>query len=204
MPTGDGYNWRGLLQALDEAAWEVYPQVDLTILLFHGTDRDKQAILDSGMPIDLILQSHVQRYDSYFGSGPIPVSSMGGLGRYLNVITVSVTSPGQPLVDVASNTRTLELVELTLQRLSDREPEGASLEEQYADEPDILNRIQEMRELESNMRESIEMALNTVSSERILLGNAVSDDEDLLNLVNAAKQEIERITNTTSTQADYQ
>ncbi len=204
MPAGDGYHWRGLLQSLDEAVWEVYSQVDLLILLFHGTDRDKQAILDSGLPIDLILQSHVGRYDSYFGSGSIPVSAMGSLGRYLNVITVNISSPGQPLVDVASHTRTLELVELTLQRLSDREPEGAPLEELYADEPDILNRIQEMRELESEARESIETALNTVLSERVILGNAVRDDDNMLELVDAAKQEIERITNTASTESDYQ
>ncbi|GAH82828.1 unnamed protein product, partial [marine sediment metagenome] len=141
VAAGDGYRSRELLPSLEEAVEEVHSRADMVVLLFHGTNRDKHAILESGLPIHLILQSHVKRYDPDFGPGPIPITALGSLGRYLNVITMTVRSPGHPLVDLTVHRRSLTFVEKSLKRLRRNQPKDTSLEELYADEPSILKRI---------------------------------------------------------------
>ncbi len=201
IAAGDGYHSRELLPSLKEAVEEVYSRADIVILLFHGTDQDKQAILASGLPIDLILQSHVKRYDPDFGQGLIPVMALGTLGKYLNVITATVHSPDQPLVDLTVHRRTLTFVENSLQRLRRNQPKDTPLEELYADQPRILERIKDLRERESMTREIIVAAVNTIESERVALDRSVRDDQDILALVNAAKRAIEEITGQASVQA---
>ena len=201
IAVGDGYHSRELLPSLKAVAAEVHSRADMVVVLFHGTDQDKRAILASGLPIDLILQSHVNRYDSNFGPGPIPITALGSLGKYLNVITMTVSSPGQPLVDLMVHRRTLTFVEKSLQRLRRNQPKETPLEELYADKPRILERIKDLRERESTTRETIAGAVNTIESERVALDRSVRDDPDLLALVNAAKRAIEEIAGRAAVQA---
>ncbi|MBA7531808.1 hypothetical protein ES705_24029 [subsurface metagenome] len=87
----------------------------------------------SGLPIDLILQSHVLRYDPNFGTGPILSSALGRMGMYLNVTTLTLRSPGQSLVDLTSSRRTLAFIERSLQSMRRDQPKDTPLEELYAD-----------------------------------------------------------------------
>lgn len=201
IAAGDGCRSRELLPSLKEAVEEVHSRADMVILLFHGTDQDKQSILESGLPIHLILQSHVKRYDPDFGPGPIPITALGSLGRYLTVITITVRSPGQPLVDLTVHRRTLTFVEKSLQHLRRNQPKDTPLEELYADKPSILERIKDLQERESRTRKAIESAVNTIESKRGALGRSVRDDQELLALVNAAKRAIKEITGPASVQA---
>jgi len=202
IAAGDGYRSKELLPSLKAAVEEVHSRADMVVVLFHGTDQDKRAILASGLPIDLILQSHVKRYSPNFGPGPIPITALGNMGKYLNVITVTVSSPGQPLVDLMVHRRTLTFVEKSLQRLRRNQPKDTPLEELYADKPRILERIKDLRERESTTRETIAGAVNTIESERVALGRSVRDDQDLLALVNAAKRAIEEIAGRATVQAN--
>lgn len=201
ITTGDGFHSKELLPSLKAVVKEVHSRADMVILLFHGTDRDKQAILASGLPIDLILQSHVRRYDSDFGPGPILSSALGSQGKYLKVITMTVRSPGQPLADLTAHRQALAFVEKSLKRLRRNRPKDTPLEELYADKPSILERIKDLRERESTARKTIEGAVNTIESERVALNNSVRDDQDLLSLVNAAKRAIKEIAGPAAVQA---
>jgi len=201
IAAGDGYRSKELLPSLKAAVEEVHSRADMVVVLFHGTDRDKQAILASGLPIDLILQSHVKRYNPDFGPGPILSSALGSLGKHLNVITMTVRSPGQSLVDLTVHRRTLTFVEKSLKRLRRNQPKDTHLEELYADKPSILKRIKDLQERESRTRETIAGAVNTIESERVALGSSVRDDQDLLSLVNAAKQAIKEIASPAAVQA---
>ncbi len=201
IAVGDGYHSRELLPSLKAVVAEVHSRADIVVVLFHGTDQDKRVILASGLPIDLILQSHVRRYDSDFGPGPILSSALGSQGKYLNVITMTVRSPGQPLADLTAHRRTLTFVEKSLQRLRRNRPKETPLEELYADKPRILERIRDLRERESTTRETIAEAVNTIESERVALDRLVRDDQDLLALVNAAKRAIEEIAGRAAVQA---
>ena len=198
---GDGYRSKELLPSLKEAVEEVHSRADMVILLFHGTNRDKQAILESGLPIHLILQSHVRRFNPDFGPGPILTSALGSQGKYLNVITMTICSPGQPLVDLTAHRRSLTFVERSLKRLRRNQPKDTPLEELYAGKPRILERIKDFRERESRTREIIAAAVNTIESKRVALDRSVRDDQDILALVNAAKRAIEEITGQASVQA---
>lgn len=193
LEKGDGFRSLELLPTVAEVVAEAGTQAELVILLFHGPDTDKQVLVESGLPIDLILQSHVRRYDPDFGTGPIPISALGNQGKYLNIITATIRAPEQPLIDLTVPRRTLTFVEKSRQRLRRNHPDDASLEELYADNPRILDRLKDLERREAEAREIVDGARNTLESERMSLNRNVADDEDLLALVNAAKAEIEKI-----------
>ncbi|UCH62823.1 MAG: hypothetical protein JSU77_13730 [Fidelibacterota bacterium] len=201
IAAGDGYGSKELLPALKAVVEEVHSLADIVILLFHGTDRDKEVIQASGLPIDLILQSHVRRYNPDFGPGAILSSTLGSQGKYLHVITMTVGSPDKPLVDLTASHRTLSFVEKSLKRLRRNQPKDTPLEELYTDSPNILKRIEDLREREAKAQKTIAGAVNTVESERITLGSSVKDDQDLLSLVNAAKRAIEGLASPAVVQA---
>jgi 2',3'-cyclic-nucleotide 2'-phosphodiesterase (5'-nucleotidase family) len=190
---GDGFHSLDLLPTLEQVVAEVESSADLVILLFHGSDRDKQALVTSGLSIDLILQSHVTRYDPDFGKGSIPVSALGNQGKYLNLITATIRAPEQPLHDLTIPRRTITFVEKSRERLRRNRPEEVPLKELYADNPKILERIEDLERREAEAKEMVDGALNTLESERVRLNRKITDDKDLLALVNAAKAAIEKV-----------
>lgn len=201
MPAGAGYLFQDLLPALETAVKEAHAEADIVILLFHGTDADKEAIISSGMPIDLILQSHVKHQTLNFGAGAIPVAVLGSQGKYLNVITMRIQTPGEVLVDLSAQRRTLNFVERSLGRLRRNQPKDKTLEELYADNPGVLKRIQSLRERETEARSEIQSAVNTLEAERLALDASIRDDPNVLGLVTAAKQAMAKVAAPSTPQA---
>lgn len=201
MPAGAGYRFQDLLPALEKAVEAAHARADMVILLFHGTDTDKEAIEASGLPINLILQSHVKHQTLNFGRGAIPVATLGSLGRYLNVITMRIQSPGEVLVDLSAQRRTLNFVEKSLGRLRRNQPKGKTLEELYADDPGVLKRIKSLREREAEAKSEIQAAVNTLEADRIALDASIRDDPEVLELVTAAKQAMAKVAAPSSPQA---
>ena len=202
IPAGDGYRSQPLLPALKKVVKELQSRTDLLVLLFHGQDVDKQQIMASGLPIHLMLQSHVTRYERKFGRGSIPTASFGSQGKYLNVITASIKVPGEPLVDLSVHQRTLDFVASSMKRLRRNQPKDVLLEELYADQPRALERISELREREAQARQVIESAVNTLETETISLGPAVKFDEELLSIVTLAKQAMVQVPGSPGVEAD--
>ena len=202
LPAGDGYRYQPLLPALKNVVQDLQSRTDLLVLLFHGQDADKLEIMESGLPIHLMLQSHVTRHERNFGRGNIPTASFGSQGKYLHVITASIKAPGKPLVDLSVHQRTLDFVARSMKRLRRNQPMDISLEELYADRPKTLQRISELRERESQARQVIEAAVNTLETETISLGPAVKHDEELLSIVTLAKQAMDLVPESKAAKAD--
>ena len=188
--TGEGYRTAEWFAALAKAVRELRSRSDLLVLLFHGPDRDRQKIMKSGLPIHLIVQSHVTRFEPNFGRGQIPTASLGTQGKYLNVITATIQAVGEPLTDLSVPRRTLRFVESSLQRLRRNQPKDVPLEQLYADNPGVLERISDLGARGAKAREAIAAATNTVETETISLGPSVNNDRELLSLVAVAKQAI--------------
>jgi len=184
---GGGYRFDPLLPALEREVKAMEDKADLVVVLFHGTELDQAAIAAAGLPIDVILQSHVRVQMPTLGRGTAPVATMGIQGKYLNVLTLKVTSPGEPLVDLSEFERNLNYVEKSFERLRRNRPKDKSLEEIYAHDTSVLDRIQFLREREAQARAALEKAANTINLERIPLGKSIKDDPELLALVTAAK-----------------
>ena len=202
LPAGDGYRYQPLLPALKKVVRELQSRTDLLVLLFHGQDADKLEIMEAGLPIHLMLQSHVTRYERNFGRGIIPTVSFGSQGKYLNVITASIRAPGKPLVDVSMHQRTLDFVASSMKRLRRNQPKNISLEELYADRPNTLKRISDLRERETQAQQEIEAAVNTLETETISLGPSVAYDEELLSMVTLAKQAMDEVPGTSVAKAN--
>ena len=196
MMSGVGYRTAALLPALEGVVEELKSRVDVLVLLFHGADSDRLIFMASGLPIDLILQSHVSRFDPNLGRGAIPTASLGTQGKYLNVITATIRTPGEALTDLSSHRRNLAFMESSLKRLRRNQPKDVPLEELYAENPRALERIRNIQERGDLARRAIAAATNTLETRSISLGASITNDQDLLSLVTLAKQAIEELPET--------
>ncbi|UCH09991.1 MAG: hypothetical protein JSU61_12420, partial [Fidelibacterota bacterium] len=118
---GSGYRTIDLLPALEKTVKDVESQSDLIVLLFHGSAGERQQVLDSGLPIRLIVQSHDMGYTSNF-STTIPYATVGTQGKYINLVTLSVSDPDEPFVDLARAQQNLRFVERTRKSLRRGKP----------------------------------------------------------------------------------
>ena len=189
---GEGYQTIELLPALEKAVKEVKSQADLVMLLFHGSMEERESVLDSGLPIDLMVQSHDMGYSTNF-STKIPYATVGTQGKYINLVTLSISEPGKPFADLAKAQQNLRFVERTRKNLRRGKPQDIPLEELFADDPKMMARIEVINEREAEANRIIKTAKNGIESERIVLNKDVADDSELATLVNEAVQSTQQI-----------
>jgi 2',3'-cyclic-nucleotide 2'-phosphodiesterase (5'-nucleotidase family) len=192
IPSDSGYRSLDLLPALEQAVKNVKSQSDLIVLLFHGSAEERQQVLDSGLPIELIIQSHDLAYSSNFNTA-IPYATAGSQGKYINLITLTIGDPGEPFADLARAQQNLRFVERTRKSLRRGKSADIPLEEIYADDPKTLARVELVNEREAEANRIIKTAKNGIESKRIVLNKDVADDIELATLVNEAVQSTQQI-----------
>jgi len=193
MPPGDGYKFTDPLPALEIQTRLARAEADLVVLLFHGSQEDQQRIDAAGLPIDLILQSHLGGTANMLRTSTIPVARLGSEGRRLTALTLTLRQPGAPLVDLTNMQRTLTFVAKGIERLSRNQPKGVPLEEIYADNPQVLNRLALLRDRGTQAEAELARATNTLVGRRITLDGKVADDPGLLSLVNGTLRAVEAL-----------
>ena len=183
LPDGAGYRFDDPLVALREHLPAAVEGADLVVLLFHGDTADRERIEAAGLPIDLILHSHLKGVAQILRTGSIPVAL---LGKRLSVMTIAIQDPQAPLMDITNLQRRINFVGTALNRLGRNQPEGVPLETAYADKPHILERIAALREQESLARNALADTGNRLTTGRVDLGPKHRDDPALLAVVNQA------------------
>ncbi|MEE9465232.1 MAG: hypothetical protein V3W14_06655 [Candidatus Neomarinimicrobiota bacterium] len=191
LPPGDDYRFLPLMPAVKREVEGLRLEVDVVAVLFHGTDADRDSLATSGLPIDFIFHSHVERFNPSLGQGRLPVINLGKEGRDLNVVSVEIRSPGEPLVNLTKPKKDLESVKRAIRRFDRKRPESQKLEEFYAEQPNVLETIRTLRERETQARTAIENARNTLEYERVSLDGSYGDDREMLELVNRTLEAVE-------------
>ena len=186
LPDGAGYRFDDPLVALREHLPAAAEGADLVVLLFHGATTDRERIAAAGLPIDLILHSHLKGVAQTLRTGGIPVALLGSEGKRLSVMTIAMRDPQAPLMDITDVRRRINFVRTALNRLGRNQPEGVPLETAYADKPRILQRIAALREQEIQARNALADAGNQLTAGRVDLGPDYRDDPALLAMVNQA------------------
>ncbi len=190
LPPGDDYRFLPLMPAVKREVERLGPDVDVLAVLFHGTDADRDLLATSGLPIDLIFHSHVEHQNPALGPGRLPVINLGKEGQNLWIVSLEISSPGEPLVDLTQPRKNLKSVERTIKRLDRKRPEFQTLEQFYADQPNVLKTIRTLREREAQALAILDNARNTFDSERVRLDDSYSDDPEMLQLVNRTLESI--------------
>ena len=114
--------------------------------------------------------------------GPYLYSS-GREGRYLNVTELNIKNKSYPVTNVSYLEEKMNYTQRKLDRLQDSVTEK-TLEEIYAGQEAVLEKITQSRNNITHNREILEAAVNTLYFENIPMGKEIIDDENMISFVN--------------------
>ena len=92
LDDGEDYYFQPPLPIIKREVERLSAEVDLVVVLFHGTIADRDSLVTAGLPIDFVFHSHVQRSNPVFGNGRTPVINLGREGRALNIVNLRIQS----------------------------------------------------------------------------------------------------------------
>ncbi len=176
-------------------------QVDFLTVLFHG-GQERLAELQTIQGVDLIIQSHLNILKRDLGSGVIPVANLGNQGKYVCNIHVNLDEPGKKIKDISKLRSTLDYAERGLERLMRNQPAGAILEEVYADQPKVLERIAVYRERVASITSEYDGLINTIDFEPIGMSSEIKDDSLMFEYVSRIKAAMSDTSRVEVAQAD--
>ena len=114
--------------------------------------------------------------------GPYLYSS-GREGRYLNVTELNIKNKSYPVTNVSYLEEKMNYIQRKLDRLQDSVTEK-TLEEIYAGQEAVLEKIAQSRNSITHNREILEAAVNTLYFENVPMGAQIIDDENMMSYVN--------------------
>jgi len=114
--------------------------------------------------------------------GPYLYSS-GREGRYLNVTELNIKNKSYPVTNVSYLEEKMNYTRRILDRLQDSVTEK-TLEEIYAGQEAVLEKIAQSRNSITHNREILEAAVNTLYFENVPMGKEIIDDENMISFVN--------------------
>ena len=114
--------------------------------------------------------------------GPYLYSS-GREGRYLNVTELNIKNKSYPVTNVSYLEEKMNYTQRKLDRLQDSVTEK-TLEEIYAGQEAVLEKIAQSRNSITHNREILEAAVNTLYFENVPMGKEIIDDENMISFVN--------------------
>ena len=114
--------------------------------------------------------------------GPYLYSS-GREGRYLNVTELNIKNKSYPVTNVSYLEEKMNYTRRILDRLRDSVTEK-TLEEIYAGQETVLEKIAQSRNSITHNREILEAAVNTLYFENVPMGKEIIDDENMISFVN--------------------
>lgn len=192
LEDGEDYHFQPPLPAVKREVARLSTEVDVLVVLFHGTDEDREALITAGLPIDLLFHSHMQRSNPIFSNRRTPVINLGREGRALNIVNLRIQSPGEPLVNLSKPRKQLKSIERTIKRLRRNQPKSKTLEEIYAANPKVLKTIGGIRERQAAAQAMIDNARNTLDYERLTLDKTYADDRAMQELVEETLRAIDK------------
>lgn len=125
--------------------------------------------------------------------GPF-VYSTGREGRYLNVTRFDIKEKIAPLINVSYLQENMKYTQRKLDRLQGSDSEK-TLEEIYADQDRVLEKIKENRKSIANTQSILKHAVNTLHFDNVPMDAQIEDDNFMLNFVNSTLLRYEELKN---------
>ncbi len=176
------------VETLEYILGDVRSQADFVVLLFNATEADIAKVRDSGMEIDLIVQSKSHRRSNDGGGYAIPTFSCGNRGKYIYQFEMEMNQRGRSFVDLSSYqsiisqmNRKLEsaLGEGTSRHSLERTPEGQR----------VLNEISKWEKKRDEAQKKLDSVVNSISFKRIDVALNISEEPSIQDIVEAGKKE---------------
>ena len=166
-------------------------RVDMTVLLVNS-DRSTYADLHALFPsADLIFTSGstfmTRPMMNQEENGPFIFSS-GREGRYLNQVDVSLIDENDSMVNRSYYEAKIRYLKKRIERYQDKDP-TISLDDLYADSPNILANIRSSRETIKQMEGVLSLRTNSISFQNVAMESKIKDDPEMLEHVNRALEQ---------------
>ncbi len=163
----------------------------MTVLLVNS-DRSTYADLHALFPsADLIFTSGstfmTRPMMNQEENGPFIFSS-GREGRYLNQVDVSLIDESNRMVNRSYYEAKIRYLKKRIERYQDKDP-TISLDDLYADSPNILANIRSNRETIKQMEGVLSLRTNSISFQNVAMESKIKDDPEMLEHVNRALEQ---------------
>ena len=122
------------------------------------------------------------------------VYSTGREGRYLNVTRFDIKEKIAPLINVSYLQENMKYTQRKLDRLQGSDSEK-TLEEIYAGQDRVLEKIKENRKNKANTQSILKHAVNKLHFDNVPMDAQIEDDNFMLNFVNATLSKYEELKN---------
>ncbi len=176
------------IEALKKYVIEIRDKVDFIIVLAAVSDAEETQILQTGLPVDLILRAATYRFShSIITENDMMVSRLGNIGKYLGRIQITIHDPRQPIADASKLRSQLEYVGKRLSSFS-KHIGNQSLEEYYKDRPNIVNIVRSLQEHQVKLEKELREIVNPVDFELIALDKNIADDPEMRRLIDEHKE----------------
>lgn len=159
---------------------------DYQIVLFNGTVEQANTIKDSLTKAEFIFISgdtrNPTRSSGKVESGTL-MKKLGKQGKSLGVVTIDIKKVGEPLRDLTSLSNRKKFLTRQLNRYNKKDPKK-TLEEIYAKDERMLDRISTMKTELENITEELLVEGNTVRFDFVPMSKNIGDNMLLLSMVN--------------------
>lgn len=174
---------------------ELGRNTDHQIVLFNGSYREALSTRDSLEAADLFFLSGDTRTPVRRGGEDFPaprIHRLGKQGKSLGVVRLEVRDSSEELADISTIMWRGSFVSRQLKRLGRKDP-SRDLEEIYADNLTVLERVRRIRKERDSIEEQLAQLENTVQFEFVAMTQQIEDNSELLAMVNKTLAECKRI-----------
>ena len=165
---------------------KIKKKVDVVVMLVNSDRSTYKDLPTHFLDADLIYTSGssslIRPMMRQLVDGPYLYSS-GREGRYLNVTELNIKNKSYPVTNVSYLEEKMNYTRRILDRLQDSVTEK-TLEEIYAGQEAVLEKIAQSRNSITHNREILEAAVNTLYFENVPMGKEIIDDENMISFVN--------------------
>ncbi len=170
-------------------------EVDVLVLMVDAERKLHEKLKTDFSSADYIFVSrHTSRtYPStpQSDSGPLFYSA-GVQGKWLAEINLTITDPDLPIADISASQEQILNVDKRFKSLQKRDPDK-SLEEMYADNPNVMKIIDDYRKKKEQAEQNIAQAINKSRYHSIALDKKIPDDDSLNDLVKLVLKECRKL-----------
>jgi 2',3'-cyclic-nucleotide 2'-phosphodiesterase (5'-nucleotidase family) len=168
------------IESLKKIVDFVDAQSDFILLLFNASDNDMNRFHNENLAVDFVIQSKSKKRSNDGGKKETPVYSCGDRGKYMYEFDFIYNELGNEFIDIALHESTIKLMDRKIKNLSNQNSQNENTNPVNTQEK-LDNFTSQKKEAE----DKIATAINKISVNKIALDKTITDDPEILKIVDA-------------------
>ena len=194
-PTAEDLKSKDIIDSGIQLIKELKPQTDIIVILVNVERAQVENITNAFADADYIFTSRstyrTRPGTNQLAEGPLVYAS-GNQGKYLTRVDLTILKPDSAVVDISRIQARLNVINRRLESLQKRDPEK-SLEEIYANKPNLLKTIARYRKDKTTLEKELKAATNRSVFTSVALSKKIKDEPEMLAYVDSVLVECEKV-----------